>query len=37
MTGHWVVFVGGLTEQRSMMGIKSKNEYLNGVVPAPFC
>ncbi|KAI7835438.1 hypothetical protein COHA_010667 [Chlorella ohadii] len=29
-TGPWVVFVGGLTEQRSLMGIKSKSEYLAG-------
>ncbi|PRW60075.1 rab9 effector with kelch motifs [Chlorella sorokiniana] len=27
-TGPWVVFVGGLTEQRSLMGMKSKSEYL---------
>lgn len=28
--GHWAVFVGGLTEQKSMMGIKSRSEYLSG-------
>lgn len=27
---NWVVFVGGLTEQRSLMGMKSKSEYLSG-------
>ncbi|KAI3436230.1 hypothetical protein D9Q98_002284 [Chlorella vulgaris] len=29
---NWVVFVGGLTEQRSLMGMKSKSEYLSDVV-----
>lgn len=28
--GRWVVFMGGLTEQKSMLGIKSRNEYLAG-------
>ncbi|KAL4431596.1 hypothetical protein ABPG77_001438 [Micractinium sp. CCAP 211/92] len=32
VTGNWVVFVGGLTEQRSLMGIKSRSEYLSDVV-----
>lgn len=33
VTGDWVVFVGGLTEQRSLMGIKSRSEYLSGKLP----
>jgi hypothetical protein len=28
--GRWLVFAGGLTEQKSMLGIKSRNEYLAG-------
>ncbi|KAL4458993.1 hypothetical protein ABPG75_013858 [Micractinium tetrahymenae] len=32
VTGNWVVFVGGLTEQRTLMGIKSRSEYLSDVV-----
>ena len=31
-TGAWMVFMGGLTEQRSMLGIKSRPDYLSDVL-----
>lgn len=38
-TGSWVVFSGGLTEQKSLMGMKSTSQYLAGrcLAAAGFC
>lgn len=37
VVGQRVVYMGGLTEQKSMLGMKSRNEYLAGDRGRPPC